>query len=94
MKDLREKIEKKNVPKQLIVPAPNKKTSGIDPNFMWGNTGYILGSDNKEHKDKSRLKKMFDAFKEFHHSLGNEVNDIGMCHYLGIKFCPCLKEGN
>lgn len=78
VKDLREKVEKKNIAKQLIVPAPNKKSSGIDPNFMWGNTGYILGSDNKEHKDKNRLRKMFKAFKEFHHSLGDEVNDVGM----------------
>lgn len=78
VKDLREKGEKKNIAKQLIVPAPNKKTSGIDPNFMWGNTGYVLGSDNKEHKDKNRLKKMFIAFKVFHHSLGDEINDAGM----------------
>jgi len=78
VKDLREKVGKKNIPKQLIVPAPNKKSSGIDPNFIWSNTGYVLGADNKEHKDKNRLKKMFSAFKEFQHCLGDEINDTGM----------------
>jgi len=82
VKDLREKGEKKNIAKQIIVPAPNKKSSGIDPNFMWGSTGYTLGSDNKEHKDKNRLKKMFKAFKELHHSLGDKVNDAGMSAIL------------
>lgn len=78
VKDLREKIEKKNIARQLIVPAPNKKSCGIDPNFIWGNTGYVLGADNKEHKDKNRLKKLFTEFKKFQHSLGNEIDDIGM----------------
>lgn len=78
VKDLREKEGKKNVPKQLEVPSASKKTSGIDPNFMWGNTGYVLGADNKEHKDKDRPYKMFKEFKNFQHSLGNEIDDIGM----------------
>jgi CRISPR-associated protein Csd1 len=78
VKKFSEKDEKKNIAKQLIVPAPNKKASGIISNFMWGNTGYVLGSDNKEYKDKNRIKKMFKAFKEFHHSLGDETNDTGM----------------
>jgi len=82
VKDLREKVDKKNIPKQLIVPAPNKKSSGVDPNFIWSNTGYILGADNKEHKDKNRLKKMFSAFKEFQHYLGDEINDTGMSTIL------------
>lgn len=78
IKDLREKEDKKNIPKQLVVPSPGKKTSGIDPNFMWGNTGYVLGSDNKEHKDNDRTYKMFEKFKEFQHSLGDGIEDIGM----------------
>lgn len=76
--DLREKQGKKNIPKQLIVPASSKKSSGIDPNFMWGTTGYILGADNKTYQDKNRHKKMFDAFKAFHHLLENSINDTGM----------------
>ena len=82
VKDLREKQGKKNIPRELIVPAPNKKTSGIDSNFMWGNTGYVLGADNKEHKDKDRLRKMFKAFKKFQHSLGDRIDDTGMSAIL------------
>ena len=78
VKDLREKSGKKIVARQLIVPAPNKKANGIDPNFLWGNTGYVLGLDNKEHKDKNRPKKMFEAFKEFQNSLGSRIDDAGM----------------
>jgi CRISPR-associated protein Csd1 len=78
VKDLREKDGKKNIPKQLEVPSSSKKASGIDPNFMWGNTGYVLGADNKEHKDKNRPYKMFKEFKNFQHSLGDEIEDIGM----------------
>ena len=56
--DLREKQDKKNIPKELVVPAGSKKASGIESNFMWGNTGYVLGKDKKEHKDKNRPEKM------------------------------------
>ena len=78
VKDLCEKQDKKNVPKQLIVPAGSKKTSRIDSNFMWGNTGYVLGADNKEHKDKNRPKEMFEAFRKFQHLLGDAIDDEGM----------------
>jgi len=78
VKDVRDKNGKKNIPKQLVVPASSKKASGIDANFMWGNTGYVLGKDTKEHKDKNRPVKMFKAFKDFHHELGNALNDDGM----------------
>jgi CRISPR-associated protein Csd1 len=78
VKDLREKDGKKNIARVLIVPAPNKKTSGIDPNFLWGNTGYVLGFDNKEHKDKNRLKKLFRSFKEFQIKLGKGIGYVGM----------------
>jgi len=76
--DLREKQDKKNIPKELVVPAGSKKASGIESNFMWGNTGYVLGKDKKEHKDKNRPEKMFNEFKGFHHSLGDNLNDKGM----------------
>ncbi|HHT78905.1 MAG TPA: type I-C CRISPR-associated protein Cas8c/Csd1 [Actinobacteria bacterium] len=78
VRDLREREGKKNVPKLLEVPSASKKTSGIDPNFMWGNTGYVLGADSKEHKDKDRPYKMFKEFKNFQHTLGDKINDIGM----------------
>jgi len=76
--DLREKGDSKNISTELIVPIGSKKASKIDPNFMWGNTGYVLGADNKKYKDKSRLSEMFKGFKKFQHSLGDKIKDEGM----------------
>ena len=76
--DLREKNNKKLVPKQIIVPVGSKKSVNIQPNFLWGNTGYVLGADKKKHKDKNRPQKMFKAFKDFQHLLGDNVDDEAM----------------
>lgn len=34
---------KKPAPLNLSVPQPEKRTSGIRPNFMWDKTSYVLG---------------------------------------------------
>jgi len=82
VKDLRGKNGNRKIAKQLIVPTGGKKASGIRANFMWGNTGYVLGKDTKEHKDKRRPNKMFKAFKDFQHCLGDESRDEGMTAVL------------
>ncbi|MFA5032887.1 MAG: type I-C CRISPR-associated protein Cas8c/Csd1 [bacterium] len=78
VKDLREKKDKKTIAKELVVPQGTKKSVNIEPNFMWGNTDYVLGASNKEYKEKNRPKEMFKAFKEFQTGLSNEIDDIGM----------------
>lgn len=40
--DLRD-TDKKRTPQQLSVPQPAKRTVGIDPNFLWDKTSYVLG---------------------------------------------------
>ena len=35
-------------PKQLLVPQPKKRTSGIDPNFLWDKTSYVLGVTSEQ----------------------------------------------
>ena len=46
VKDIRDKPKNKPVPISLILPQIGKKrASGIEPNFMWDNTGYVLGRD-------------------------------------------------
>lgn len=82
LKDLRDRSDNKKIAKQLIVPAGSKKTVGIKANFMWGNTGYVLGKDTKEHKNISRPNEMFRAFKDFQHCLGDELRDEGMIAVL------------
>ena len=74
--DLRENRGKKLLPKQIIVPEPVKRTVAIAPNFLWDNTGYVLGADNKD--DPERSLKTFSAFREYHHSLGDILDDEGM----------------
>ncbi len=68
--------ENKKGSKLLIVPEAVKRASNIKPNFMCDNTGYVLGRDKKD--DKERSKKTFEEFKKFHHSLGNGIDDTGM----------------
>lgn len=76
VQDLREVVKGKPVPKLLIVPEPEKKSVNIVANFMWGNTGYVLGADEKEKPD--RALKTFAAFRTLHHQLGDGVDDLGL----------------
>lgn len=41
--DLRDIKGKKKVPRVMQVPRPPKRTSGIDPSFLWDKTSYVLG---------------------------------------------------
>jgi CRISPR-associated protein Csd1 len=73
-RDLRDMSGKKPIPIQLTVPQMNKKrTVGIEPNFTWDNTGYVLGMDTKG-KAKRSLE-CFEAFKNLHHEVGDHIND-------------------
>jgi CRISPR-associated protein Csd1 len=76
IRDIRETLKKKQVPKQLTVPEGVKRASNIAPNFMWDNTGYVMGADNKE--NNKRTLQCFSALKELHHIIGGNLNDEGM----------------
>ncbi|MBN1227938.1 MAG: type I-C CRISPR-associated protein Cas8c/Csd1 [Deltaproteobacteria bacterium] len=78
--DLREIKNKKLIPKTLILPEVVKRSANIAPNFMWDNTGYVLGADNKDNNE--RALQYFSAFKEFHHKLGDKLDDEGMAAVL------------
>ncbi len=76
--DLRIPSGKNLSPRPLIVPQGKKRTVGIDPNFLWDNTGYVLGVDDKENKNPQRLILQFQSFREFHHQIGDSVEDEAM----------------
>jgi len=77
VKDLREISGKKPIPITLTVPQLNKKrSSGIDPNFVWDNTGYVLGVDNKGKSE--RTMECFKSFKDFQHKIGDQIEDDGL----------------
>lgn len=73
--DLREPAAKgkKLVPKSMDVPEPVKRTVGVAANFLWDNTGYALGADNKGKPE--RVLRQFEAFKR----LAREVAETGGC---------------
>ena len=81
VKDLRDRTRNKPVPATLTVPVIGKKRAvDITPNFMWDNSGYVLGRDAKGNGVRSL--KCFEAFKKLHHSLGESVDDRGMTAVL------------
>jgi len=75
---------KKPMPKQIPVPRPEKRTSGIQPNFLWDKPAYVLGvqpnSDKQKSKEQPWLESMatFEAFKKHHIEMLENINDEGL----------------
>ena len=69
-----ETVGKKTVqrPQEMVLPAPVKKASNISSNFLWENSGYLLGVKQKE--DSKRSRKCFDNARELHHRLLDSVD--------------------
>ena len=55
---------KKMIPREMELPAPVKRTVGVQPNFLWDNSSYILGVDNKG--NEKRTQECFEAAKGLH----------------------------
>ena len=55
------------VPRSMSLPAPVKRSSGVASNFLWDNSSYILGIDEKG-KPKRSLECFADC-KTLHHQL-------------------------
>lgn len=76
--------DKKPQPKLMSVPRPEKRTSGVKPNFLWDKTAYVLGVESN--KDKSAAKeqpfmpseKNFDAFRDHHLAWLKDTQDEGL----------------
>ncbi|WP_049756823.1 type I-C CRISPR-associated protein Cas8c/Csd1 [Ruminiclostridium cellulolyticum] len=62
---------KKMVPQRVTVPEQEKRAVGIKSNFLCENSSYSLGIDNNGKPD--RTKKCFEAFKELHNIILEEV---------------------
>lgn len=59
-------------PTPIELPSPVTRTVGILPNFLWDNSSYILGVDDKSKKERSLA--CFRACTELHHRLLEEVD--------------------
>lgn len=60
------------VPRIFALPAPKKRTVGIDPNFLWDNSSYLLGVDSKGKPKRSQ--ECFAACRQLHHQLLDGVD--------------------
>ena len=71
-----EQVGKKTVlrPRKMELPAAVTRSSGVVPNFLWDNSSYILGADEKGKPERSR--KCFEASALLHHRLLDGVDSI------------------
>lgn len=75
VRDIREKMGKRLVPRSVIVPQGPKKSVNIEASFLWGSAGYVLGIDNKGKPE--RTDKCHKAFNELHRNLLLDSKDAG-----------------
>lgn len=59
-------------PKGMNLPAAVKRTVGIDSNFLWDNSSYLLGIDSKGKPE--RTLQCFQACRELHHKILDGVD--------------------
>lgn len=57
----------KTIARRMIVPEPVGRTCQIVPDFLFGNSSYVLGFDNKGKPD--RAKECFESFKKHNISI-------------------------
>jgi len=74
--DIRDTSGKKPRPIDLMVPEAAIRSVNIAANFLWDNTGYVLGADEKGNPE--RAQKTFQEFVSRQHEIGDSVDDEGM----------------
>lgn len=74
--------EKQPKPKLMNVPRPEKRTSGVKPNFLWDKTAYVLGVGLPKDKKSEAVFELhlptFEAFRTWHLSLLENTQDKGV----------------
>lgn len=81
---------KKPVPQSMSVPQPEKRASGINSNFMWDKTSYVLGVS----ASSKRSDKEHEAFKALHKNALKNETDVGLQALLSFldKWSPARFE--
>jgi CRISPR-associated protein Csd1 len=90
VQDIRDFSGRRARPVQLMVHEGVIRSSGVAANFLWDNTGYVLGFDDRGRPDRTR--RTFEAFKALHHHIGDSVDDPGMKAVL--RFLDAWDPGN
>lgn len=81
--------KKKLLPQMKLVPGQSKPSgSGLNPCFLWDNAAYMLGVKFDD-EAPDRTKKAFEAFRDRHVSIENDVNDPAFS-----AVCTFLKNWN
>ncbi|WFE67792.1 type I-C CRISPR-associated protein Cas8c/Csd1 [Thiomicrospira sp. R3] len=86
---------KKTQPKLMRVPMPAKKSVNISPNFLWGNTQYVIGLTAKTIKPPRTVNDYFESFKKLHLDKLHDCSEsslISFCNFLR-KWDPCQIAG-
>jgi CRISPR-associated protein Csd1 len=73
--DLRQGEGKKKSARLMAVPQPTKRTSGVEPNFLWDKSAYVLGVTAGEGK---RTSREHEAFVGRHRELLASSSDEGL----------------
>jgi CRISPR-associated protein Csd1 len=85
IQDARRQDGKNLVPQSLIMPGGAKPSgSGINPCFLWDNTGYMLGFKPDDDKPQRTIQS-FEAFRKKHLALEAEIDDpqfAAVCRFL------------
>ncbi|SIP90176.1 CRISPR-associated protein, Csd1 family [Alkalispirochaeta americana] len=76
IQDIRDTTRKTPRPVSMMVPEAVVKSVNIAANFLWDNTGYVLGADDKGKPERSQ--KTFEAFRAWNHEIGDGIDDEGM----------------
>ncbi|MFM7582987.1 MAG: type I-C CRISPR-associated protein Cas8c/Csd1, partial [Caldilinea sp.] len=63
-----------DVPLPMMVPQQNKRTSKIEPNFLWDQSAYVLGISGQDKEQPSYSADRFKAFRDFHRKFLADVN--------------------
>lgn len=79
VQDLRDTSGKKSFPIPMAVPRPEKRTSGVRPNFLWDKSSYVLSVSEKE---GGRISQEHGAFIEWHKDVLKSETDQGLRAFL------------
>ncbi|WP_158222656.1 type I-C CRISPR-associated protein Cas8c/Csd1 [Rhodopirellula sp. MGV] len=67
----------KEVPRSMLLfDSGARSGTKIKPNFLWDNTGYVLGADDKGNAKRS--ESQFEAFRTLHQDVAEQVDDDGL----------------
>ncbi len=80
-------------PKTMDLPAPVKRSSGVLPNFLWDNSSYVFGVDDKGKPERS--VQCFEAFRQHHQNLLGNVQSPcarGILRFLETWDPLCWQE--